>query len=384
MVRPGIRITLAATIGKKYLKMENERALNTTNTLRGIAISAVLINHYLNLNVSGDNRGFANLFTSIFFVLSGYGIFLSLDRRFSTTLCPKEIISFYYQRFIRLFPLLWLAWSIEFVVRGGNLSLWILLGIHGTGHYWFIPALLQCYILSPLIYLLMRKKPIISIGIIITVFVIINFVFLKYYIPFLFFKYYIPPAVIRLAIFAQSNYRGMYFLQILIFAFGFSIAMFASAKRQGMQKQNIIHNVLFWFFTFLIVILMIKLKQYNRNSQSIRWVFLVGPLFPIVLLCIYSLVFSIENRLFGFLGSISYSIYLFHMSFYLLLTNGAVFPKNSIKEFTFLLLLFPVFIIACYYIESFGRYIARKLNVLQVVSTARPGAAPDRYSAGAP
>ena len=32
-----------------------------TNTLKGIAIIAVLINHYLNMNVSTDSSGFANL-----------------------------------------------------------------------------------------------------------------------------------------------------------------------------------------------------------------------------------------------------------------------------------------------------------------------------------
>jgi peptidoglycan/LPS O-acetylase OafA/YrhL len=169
-------------LGRENMKGKNEDTTNTTNTLKGIAISAVLMNHYLNLNVSRDYVGFGNLWISVFFILSGYGLSRSLDRRFETTIYSKELFLFYYERFIRIFPLLWLAWFIELIVKGGHLSPWILSGIHAKGHYWFIPALLQCYILSPWIYLGIRKKPFIFVAILITAFVTVNFLLLNNHI----------------------------------------------------------------------------------------------------------------------------------------------------------------------------------------------------------
>ena len=54
--------------------------LSVTNTLRGIGILVVLVNHYLTLNITGDNRGFAQLWIAVFFIVSGYGINYSLSR----------------------------------------------------------------------------------------------------------------------------------------------------------------------------------------------------------------------------------------------------------------------------------------------------------------
>jgi peptidoglycan/LPS O-acetylase OafA/YrhL len=95
-------------------------------------------------------------------------------------------------------------------------------------------------------------------------------------------------------------------------------------------------------------------------------------------LCIYSLVFSIENQLVGFLGRISYPIYLFHMSYYILLSKYGWFPKNSIQQFIMFLLLFPFFVFFCSHLDRFGGYLYRKLRFLPLFTAAQPGAAVDR------
>jgi peptidoglycan/LPS O-acetylase OafA/YrhL len=88
-----------------------------TETLKGLAIFVVLINHYLNDNFSGNYGGFANITISIFFLLSGYGIYLTLDKRFADNKFSWQALgAFYYDRLIRIFPLFWLALVIQTLV----------------------------------------------------------------------------------------------------------------------------------------------------------------------------------------------------------------------------------------------------------------------------
>jgi peptidoglycan/LPS O-acetylase OafA/YrhL len=330
----------------------------TTNTLKGIAITAVLINHYLNLNVEGNSGGFANLWISIFFILSGYGIFFSLNRHAannSNYLFSNEIFIFYYQRLIRIYPLLWIAWLAQLFVGGGYLSFWIPCGIHANGHYWFIPALLQCYLLSPLIYWGIKYKPATFLVVFIAGLIIINLIFLTNNSPII---------IEKLADFTNSKWREIYFLHILVFVFGFLSASFVNARKFKIYVGGMSNGILFWFFTFLIVILMLILKHVGHSFLAKTIAFTCIPLILIALLFIYSIIYSVENKYFNFLGSISYSIYLFHMSFYLLLSKFGKYPTNSIKELMWSLALFPFFLFTCYHLERFGNYVNRHLKKL--------------------
>lgn len=84
----------------------------------------------------------------VFFFQSGYATYYYLKNKFIDKIEYKSILIFMYNRGIRIFPLLWCAWSLEFYIRQGDLSLLIPTGIHGEGHYWFVPAIFQCYILA--------------------------------------------------------------------------------------------------------------------------------------------------------------------------------------------------------------------------------------------
>jgi peptidoglycan/LPS O-acetylase OafA/YrhL len=180
------------------MKAKNIKSIETTNTLKGIAISAVLINHYLNLNISGDSTGFANAWIAIFFFLSGYGLFHSLTRH--NLYNAREWFLFYYQRIVRVFPLLWIAWFIDLIVRRGNISLWTPTGIHASGHYWFIPALLQCYLVSPVIYLAIKKRPIISLFTLLGILISVNYFLLGHQAP---------AFITKIAKFIHANWRGI-------------------------------------------------------------------------------------------------------------------------------------------------------------------------------
>ncbi len=341
------------------------KTIKTTNTLKGIAISTVVINHYLNLNVRGDSTGFANAWIAIFFFLSGYGLYYSLTQHnFHNSF--NEYILFYYKRIVRIFPLLWLAWLIELLIRKGNISFWIPTGIHASEHYWFIPAILQCYLVAPVIYLAIKKRPIISISILMILIVLINY--------FLYFRYSI--LLTKIANFINARWRWVYFLNILVFAYGMLFAFFN--KNITTKKGGFIHYCIFWILILLITILMVFLKVYSHNKYIIEIAFQIAPIVMILLLCVWALNFLIANAIFEYLGRISYSIYLFHMSYYLLISNIGSFTENSIKELITTVAFFPIFIFACEYFEKMGNYFNRKLRKLFTIKVDQQIAQTDR------
>jgi peptidoglycan/LPS O-acetylase OafA/YrhL len=78
----------------------NNESIKTTNTLKGFAILAVIINHFTNIFISNNYGGFANQIIAIFFFVSGYGLFNSAKREFGAAYTIKRIFLFYYKRFI--------------------------------------------------------------------------------------------------------------------------------------------------------------------------------------------------------------------------------------------------------------------------------------------
>ena len=324
--------------------------MDTTNTLKGIAISAVLINHYLNLNISGDFKGFAYWFVSLFFLLSGYGLFHSLNRRFAV--CHfnfRGLMVFYLLRGLRIFPMLWAAWIIQFFVTSGKISFWILFGIHGQDHLWFVPALLQCYAVAPFIYIGIRKTPKITGTIIFIILILINF---------LIKKTVLPSILIYMANFSCSAYLKIYFLHILIFTAGIYVACLFSGNRIRIHTgqngtEQISKSIGFCIFLLLTILTMMVLKYAGFNlPYGLNRMMDVLPVIMLIFLSVYALIYSIKISLFALIGSISYSIYLFHWSFYLLPDRFGNFPKDSPEKIILIAMLFPLFIFFCLYAEK--------------------------------
>jgi peptidoglycan/LPS O-acetylase OafA/YrhL len=334
------------------MRTEIPSTLVTTNTLKGIAISAVLINHYLNLNISGDYKGFAYYFVSLFFLLSGYGLYHSLDRRFADNAFNfRDVWMFYILRGIRIFPLLWTAWVIQFFVTSGKFLFWVLLGVHGQDHLWFIPALLQCYVVSPFIYLSIKKYPNPTGIIIVITLILINFLIEMQFVPGILM--YI------------MNFTCSVYLKILIFIAGIYVAILFSAKRIKILKNaNRHHKVIFFMFLLLTILAMVGLKYAGFNiPQELKIITDVIPIIMLIFLSAYAIRYSIKNSAFAFLGSISYSIYLFHWSFYLLPDRFGDFPKNSFEKMVLLTLLFPLFIFFCLYSEKLSDLLTNRFKL---------------------
>jgi len=326
-------------------------SLETTNTLKGVAILTVLINHYLNFNVSGDYLGFANLWVSIFFIVSGYGIYLSLERKFIEGCTFRGVLIFYYHRFVRVFPLLWLALLLWNLLGNSKVSIWMILGIHGEGLFWFIPALLQCYLISIFIFYKLTKDPKIF-TIILTIIVFLLNILAAYK--------QIPEYVTEFLVFTNANYRGVFLLNILLFSFGMQLSHYFSSNPTCLPRSKTSKQGAFFFLLILIILICIAFAKYFLPT-SLSFYFQIVPLLLIGLLCFYSFRSHVKNSLLAYFGSISYSLYLFHGVFYLFVARLDQFQKNSITGLSWTIILFPIFIFSCTKIEETTSFLGKKL-----------------------
>ena len=332
--------------------MENN-TFSSTNSLKGIAIIAVLINHYLNLNVQGDSTGFANLWIVVFFILSGYGIQYSLSSRFNDErISLKIIFNFYYSRIIRILPLFWIAYLIESFLFGYDISILTLLGISGVGHYWFVPAIIQCYLLAPIIYLLARKN-----RVAVLIVILLAFVFLNWMISLNIF----PIKLIDVLKKIHLYWRNVFFLYLLVFFFSM---LLPRATSQWSKITYLEKNFYFYLIISIVMLLMLSVKY--KAMVPYLHILTTDTIVPVVLIIISS-VYLVCNRMVipyvSKIGSISYSIYLFHMIFYLFIKKYLIYDVHFFFEIGVYIMLFPVFLYLCFKLEKFSYYLTKFAKV---------------------
>lgn len=144
-----------------------------TTALRGLAILSVILGHYAQYFATNHYddwfRGYAYGIVGVFFVLAGYGSFFSLKRRLDIKERKfKQVLIYWGQRALRIYPLYWFALIITplylheyfLIYKVDIYSFGIFLGlpfVNSPGIFWFVPAILQCYLLAPLFYFLLNK-----------------------------------------------------------------------------------------------------------------------------------------------------------------------------------------------------------------------------------
>jgi peptidoglycan/LPS O-acetylase OafA/YrhL len=139
---------------------EIDPAKPVTFYLKGIAIAAVVINHYINDFLPGEFGGYASGIIAVFFVLSGYGIYFSFEKNASSRLTARQLLGFFVNRAIRIYPLYWTSLTLSAITLQTPYSLGVIMGnpfVKAPGIYWFISAIIQCYLVSPILYALMKR-----------------------------------------------------------------------------------------------------------------------------------------------------------------------------------------------------------------------------------
>ena len=259
------------------------------------------------------------------------------------------ILNFFQKRLTRIYPLLWL----KYVFIGFPSTLIVFFGLDFINPQspWFIPAIIQCYLVAPLLFLCFRnlniKK---SILIIASTFILLNLFLLSLGV--------VPVRAVA--------YRGLFFQHIFLFLLGFILAKFDSFK--AFPKYLIVLSFAIYIFCI------------NETSPFSIITFpgkytLFSVLFSLstFLVCYAFLSRKIYLPLKNFLqasGKYSYSIFLFHPVSFTALTKIGLFnrtPEAILTNSIIGILLFPILLGFCSLLEIFvGEFIFGKRKIKNV------------------
>jgi peptidoglycan/LPS O-acetylase OafA/YrhL len=323
-----------------------------TDYLKGFAILVVYINHFINSYISKEFGGYANGFISIFFILSGYGIFISLTR-LSKISSSNFIWVFFKRRFVRIYPLFWI-WCILHGFSNGLLGFFALDIFHPKSP-WFIPAIIQCYFLSPILFIFFRNMSIRkSLFFMTIIFIVLNI---------LMFNLIGKP-------FRSIGYCGLFFQHIFLFNLGFILAKFDSIKALP-------RYILFSFIFLYLIFIQETTPQYFLEFPFKRIIFSFVFPFTAFLFC-YSIfsgrIYLPFGRILQSIGKYTYSIYLFHgVGFTMLVKIGLLEKQDaSFIGIIIALLLSPVFICIYSILEIIvNEFILGKRDIKNVIKKTK-------------
>jgi peptidoglycan/LPS O-acetylase OafA/YrhL len=305
-----------------------------TEFLKGIAIISVLMNHYANFFISGNYEEFANGMISIFFLLSGYGIFHSLSHKKYYDISFLKY--FYTKRIFRIYPLYFLSLFLSTVVIGNSYSFFTYLAFpfQAPGIYWFITSLIQCYIFAPVIVffrnVLGNKTYIIVLS---TIMLLVHFI-----------------SVILGFDTSRENFGYRFFTMghLFLFCYGVCIPKISSSGMIAKKSSLILSGVV---FAIRLVLTRNNNILFQNSAMYLSLIFMMSC-FIFIASILQQKKFSLNNYIINVIGRYSYSIYLFHSVYYYLLYKLGFIQKNSLLSIILTLGIFPIFLVSCIVVEN--------------------------------
>ncbi len=362
----------------------------TTSYIKGAAVAAILFAHYVQYYYSRVytwEKGFAFALVSIFFVLSGLGNYFSLARRFESGVSPgRSIARFYIDRAAGIYPFFWLAaFFMPFFYREygalhaasfSTAAIYLALPfVQPPGIFWFVVAILQCYLAAPLLYLILTRVRVSSF--VRTVIFMVNIALLVTVCMLLLDRAGLAANPLK-TVFAYRGaftYRYFFLSNIALFSLGMAIPPLLSEYRKQLTRPS--------FFYASLTLFLLSAYLTRRPDQLFPfsgWYLTPLLIFGIFGLCLFAVSASPRQpmkRLFSHLGKHTYAVYLFHMLFFALLAATGIVEDNSIKSLLLMVLLLPVFYLFCLLADRGQAFVAgllagaAKTSRLKSVKVAR-------------
>ncbi|MHB8859480.1 MAG: acyltransferase family protein [Thermoleophilia bacterium] len=349
----------------------------TTSQLKGLAIAVVVFAHFSSLYAmdfySRWFTEYASAIVAFFFVLSGYGIFFSLERGFEQAPSAwRASFSFACRRLVRIYPLYWLAlvtiplfympdqahYGAMYHSGFRSVLIWMGFPLIRNDELWFITAILQCYWVAPLIYVMMRRlgtmKSLVMVAAgLAGTFLVSVFFYLQEY-SLLHLPYIEPSTVVF--------YRNFFLGNIVLFSLGMAIAPLS--RRRTLLLANRPALALLAGATLLLLYSIRVPDLFFRHSELY-----LMPLFYIALalFCLAAIVNRLSvppSRAWTFLGDHSYTVYLFHYQLIWLLWNLGLSEMSLPWRVTIVLAVMPPFLLLCLGIEKGAAYPRKRLERL--------------------
>ena len=354
--------------------------LDGIDILRGIAVIAVIIYHfYVLLGLTHSKlfpyiHIFGSIGVPLFFVISGYLIYRSIDRNISHKGIKKGILNYFLHRLFRILPAYYFNLLIVFLMASFILnndffyssSFFKQLFSHLTftsyfthksagfginGAYWTLSIEMLWYIVAPLFLIFLNRTPILLFIVLLSMFYVWNvgngFLDPVFNLDSKAINYRLLLSYYITQLPGQINY---FIAGILIYKYSISIS-----------KEKSVQNYLFAaFFLFSFIGIM--------GYYGIHLDFLPSHLILLsvtVLLFVLLYTTKVKGGAFlGWIGKISYSLYLWHMPILFVIQKSHILEHRSLFEsiLFFLILLFSISSMSYYFIEEAGYTLRKKLE----------------------
>ena len=322
---------------------------DVTAYLKGFAITIVLINHYVNHYVTESFQWYAHGAVSIFFVLSGYGIFYSLNKMAAKSKNkPAMFLGYFHSRAIRIVPLYWVSLIVVSLLSRQHFPLKAFLMVRASGPYWFVIFLVQCYLVAPCLYLFIKRFG------------------HKIYLASVAVLMLLAHLYYSLVLLPDNSgghfvYRHLFLGHIFLFALGMSIPSLVSSE-PGKFANKILATVMFFVFAIALFYTRHLGMLFPDSEKYFAFLFVISS-FAFCLFAISSNTVPPLRKTFVLLGAHSYPLYLFHHSFYNILSKVGILKYRSLQGTVIMILLFPVFVLVCIAVEKIVNYLMGSFEV---------------------
>jgi peptidoglycan/LPS O-acetylase OafA/YrhL len=330
-------------LSKIHLTDHPNDTRDITDYLKGIAIMSVLINHYINHYVSKNYFGYASGIISIFFILSGFGLYYSLRNLADCYSVKKAYLYFSIKRFLRILPLYWFLSLLPMVIIKDNFSFKQVVPLAPYDDVnWFIPYIFHCYIVAPFLYMLLSRMG------------------LKQYL------YGISFALVSMLVFSvllpAFQYRNINFGYMIIFAIGLGLPVVMNKYRAMLQSDVLKLSMVFIFL--LSVYYTRYLDMIFRYSSLFAFLLLAASLSVMMMSFLSNTKMLFLKNIFITFGKNSYAILLAHPLYYGFLHKLGIIKYRSLSGMAFAIILLPLLLFIC----SFAEKISKKVSTYIVTA----------------
>ncbi|MHB1382615.1 MAG: acyltransferase family protein [Thermoleophilia bacterium] len=328
---------------------------DATDLLKSAAILLVMLGHYAQYMAPGyyDSyfRGYAFGVVAVFFVLAGFGASFSLQNRSGASV---SLAGYYLNRALRIYPAYWVALLLtasyfpeyEMLYRLEPYTVAVYLGapfVNAPGIFWFVPAIVLCYLLAPFIHALLAR---VGLARYLALLVISVPVSLAVAIA------YLSSSLPGNDIFTWSNlnilfYKDYFLSNLLLFSLGMAITPLINRYPFG-SRGKVLPVPLLLAFALLLSLTRGAYSFYDQGYDL--FLILLAPVFVAACfaLCLTTVAVNIPvpfNRVTVSPGRYSYPLYLFHMLYIALLARFGLIEKNDIGSLLVFVGLLPALVL---------------------------------------
>lgn len=331
---------------------------------------AVIFAHYSQYFLTDHYKpwflGIAQGLLILFFILSGYGISLSLKKRLgSASKNSRAWAGFFLSRALRIYPLYWIALFVtpfffpdyyssqsalpEFTPS--TVAIFLALPfVKATGQFWFVTTIVQCYLITPILYLLLKRTGLIK-------YILLNLVALGVLLA-------------TTAVLSQTDlyptelrailYKGFPFSHVLAFSLGMTLPQIME------DHWRVILNAPMGFIAFpvfaIVVFMTSERDMLFANSTMYLYPLLLFSAFFMVLLSMTKKPRLPFARLLVIPGEYSYPMYLFNLVFLGVLADLHILKNENWRSPLLLIIFLPIYLALCVVLQKAYDFLHRSFS----------------------